>query len=404
MNDRQSLSVSQLSAQIRQKLTTSFRDVVVAGELSNVSRPRSGHVYLTLKDAHAQIRGVIWRSTAERIRFEYGDGLEVVCQGDIDVYPPRGSYQLSIRKMRPLGEGALQLAYRQLFQRLSAEGLFDAELKRPLPRFPRRIGIVTSPSGAAVRDFLQVLQRRWRGASVLVVPARVQGDGAALEIAAAIEAANHVRPRLDVLVVGRGGGSLEDLWCFNEEPVVRAIYESRVPVVSAVGHEIDVTLADFAADVRALTPTEAAEHVSPDSAEIRAALLGAHRRMTALLRNRIATAENQLQALASRPALRRPLDRIHDLARQLDELQFRADRAVRNQIQRAEGQLANAAASLDALSPLAVLGRGYSITRKQDSSDPLHAAADVQPGDTIVTRLDDGSITSRVLPEDTDDD
>jgi len=398
MNQRnKTLSVSQLSSQIRQNLSTTFRNVVVAGELSNVSRPNSGHVYLTLKDAGAQIRGVIWRSTAESIRFDYGDGLEVICQGDIDVYPPRGSYQISIRKMQPVGEGALQLAYRQLYQRLAAEGLFDAELKRPLPRFPRRIGIVTSPSGAAVRDFLQVLQRRWRGASVLVVPARVQGEGAAAEIAAGIEAANNVRPRLDVVVVARGGGSLEDLWCFNEEAVVRAIYESRVPVVSAVGHEIDVTLSDFAADVRALTPTEAAERVSPDSAEIKATLAGAHRRMTALVRSRIAEAQRQVEAIESRPALRRPLDAIHDLSRKLDELQFRADRAVQNQIQTATAKLTATTARLEALSPLSVLARGYSITSKAGDNKPLYAATDVETGDRLITRVAKGSIVSQVV-------
>ncbi len=244
------LSVSQLTAEIKDLLESAYPEVWVSGEISNFSRPQSGHCYFTLKDDEAQIRAVMWRMTAARVRFDLEDGLEVVCRGALDVYAPRGSYQLVVQQIEPKGLGALEQALRKLRARLAAEGLFDPGRKRPLPRFPRRIAVVTSPTGAAVRDFLEVLRRRWRGADVLVVPVRVQGEGSAAEIAAAIQMVNRLATPVDVLVVARGGGSLEDLWSFNEEIVVRAIHASQVPVVSGVGHEIDVTLADLVADVR----------------------------------------------------------------------------------------------------------------------------------------------------------
>src|SRR5688572_3892156 len=262
------LSVSQLSLLIEGALESVFQSLWVSGEISEVTRPKSGHVYFTLRDETAQIRAVIWRTTASRLRFQLEEGQQVVCRGDIDVYPPRGTYQLVVQQVEPRGLGALQLALKQLQRRLEAEGLFDPTRKRPLPPFPRRVGFVTSPTGAAIRDFLQVAARRFHGVQILVIPARVQGEGAAAEIARAIAEANRLRPPLDVLVVGRGGGSPEDLWCFNDEQVVRAIFASQVPVVSAVGHEIDVTLSDLVADVRALTPSEAAERVIPSADEL----------------------------------------------------------------------------------------------------------------------------------------
>ena len=267
---QQTLTVAQLTAQIKNTLEGEFPSVWVVGEISNYSRPQSGHSYFTLKDDQAQIRAVMWRSAAAKLKFEVADGLDVVCHGHIDVYAPRGSYQLVIDELQPKGVGALELALRKLREKLAAEGLFDAARKRKLPAFPRRVAFVTSPTGAAIHDFLQVLRRRWRGVDVLVIPARVQGEGAAQEIVDGIRLANRVSPRPDVLIVGRGGGSLEDLWSFNEEPVVRAIAASKIPTVSAVGHEIDVTLADLAADVRALTPSEAAERIVPAAEEISA--------------------------------------------------------------------------------------------------------------------------------------
>jgi exodeoxyribonuclease VII large subunit len=318
------LSVSELTAQIKAALELDFSSVWVSGELSNVSRPHSGHVYLTLKDEGAQIRGVLWRSVASQLAFELRDGLEVVCRGGIDVYPPRGAYQLIIRRIEPLGVGSLQLALRQLQQKLAAEGLFDPQHKKPLPRFPRRIALVTSPTGAAIRDFLEVLRRRWPGVDVLVIPARVQGEGAAADLVRGIRAANSLPDSPDVLVVARGGGSLEDLWCFNEEPVVRAIYASRIPVVSAVGHEIDVTLSDLVADVRALTPSEAAELVVPSSEELRAGLDTYRQRLSAALRGRATMARARLDSLAQHRVFRKPFERIQDHARQIDDLDLRA--------------------------------------------------------------------------------
>jgi exodeoxyribonuclease VII large subunit len=321
----------------------------------------------------------------------------VVCQGDIDVYPPRGVYQLIIRRVEPVGLGALQLALRQLQQRLAAEGLFDPEHKRPLPRFPRHIALVTSPTGAAVRDFLEVARRRWQGVRVTVIPARVQGDGAAVDLVRGIAAAHLLADAPDVLVVGRGGGSLEDLWCFNEEPVVRAIYASRIPVVSAVGHEIDVTLADLVADVRALTPSEAAERVVPSASEIRAGLDNQRRRLLAALCARSADARARLDALAQHRAFRLPFERLHELARQVDDLELRATRAVRHQGTRARDRLAAAAGRLESLSPLAVLGRGYSVTQHSATGRIVTDASTLTIGDELTTRLAHGVVASQVM-------
>ncbi len=280
------LSVWELTVQVKDLVEAAFPGVWVTGEISNFSRPQSGHCYLTLKDERAQLRAAMWRPVASRVRFDMHDGLEVICKGRLEVYAPRGSYQLIIEEIEPKGMGALELALRQLREKLAREGLFDPARKRPLPSFVRQIAVVTSPTGAAIRDFLQVLARRWRGADVLIAPARVQGEGAAEEIAAAIATLNQLARPIDCLVVTRGGGSLEDLWAFNEEIVVRAIAASRIPVISAVGHEIDVTLSDLAADLRALTPSEAAELVAPAAEELSAGLGQIQKRLTAALRSR----------------------------------------------------------------------------------------------------------------------
>lgn len=392
----QPLSVSQLTLRIKQTLEAELSSVWVSGELSDVARPQSGHIYLTLKDEAAQIRGVIWRSVASRLGFDLQDGQQVVCRGDLDVYPPRGVYQLIIRQIEPLGIGALQLALRKLHRRLAAEGLFEPERKRPLPRFPRRIALVTSPTGAAVRDFLEVLRRRWRGVHVLIIPAKVQGEGAAEELVRGIQLANSLAESPDVLVVGRGGGSLEDLWCFNEEPVVRAIHASRIPVVSAVGHEIDVTLADLVADVRALTPSEAASLVVPAAEEVRAGLDGMRARLSAALRARASDARARLDALAQHRVFRRPFDRLHDLSRQVDELELRAGRAMKYQCSRSQDRLAALAARLESLSPLGVLARGYSVTQHTATGQLVTDTAAVAVGDLLTSRFARGQTLSRV--------
>jgi len=390
------LSVSQLTAYLKSVIEASFPSIWVAGEISNLARPRSGHIYLTLKDAGAQIRAVMWASSAARLPFELKEGQAVIVQGSIEVYAPQGSYQLIARKIEPQGVGSLQLAFEQLKERLAKEGLFDADRKLSLPRFPRRIGVVTSPSGAAVRDFLQVALRRWPQLDITVIPAKVQGPGAAASIVAAIHDAHRITPPLDVIVVTRGGGSLEDLWCFNEEPVVRAIAASRLPIVSAVGHEIDVTLADFAADIRALTPSEAAERVVPQFDAIEDSLGLLLRRMERPIQQRLAYAREQLRHLASRPAFARPFHLVHDRSRRLDELDHRGRRAIRNVLSHNERKLQRLAAALSALSPLAVLSRGYSVSQRVDDSTVIKRCSQVTVGDLMQTQVGDGKLISQV--------
>ena len=394
--EEQVLSVSQLTSQLKGVVEQRFASVWVAGEISNFSRPQSGHCYFTLKDDVAQLRAVIWRGTAARLRFDMQDGLEVICRGHLDVYPPRGSYQLVVEEIQPQGIGALELALRKLREKLDQEGLFKAGRKRPLPKFPRRIGVVTSPTGAAIRDFLEVLRRRWSGVDVLIFPVRVQGDGAGKEIVDGIRIANRVMPSLDVLVVGRGGGSLEDLWAFNEEVVVRAIAASRVPTVSAVGHEIDVTLADLTADARALTPSEAAELVVPSSRDVSEAIGSLRARMQIALKSRSITMRQRLESISSRPAFARPLDGINQRSRIVDELTSRLHTVASVVLRDQQGRLAAVSGKLDTLSPLSVLRRGYSLTQDEKSGRLITAARQVRKGQRIVTRLSEDAIVSTV--------
>ncbi len=390
------LSVSELTAQIKAVVEHSFARVYVAGEIGDLARPASGHIYLTLKDDVAQIRGVLWRSKAQRLKFALDEGMEVLCRGTVEIYPPRGTYQLIIDQIEPRGIGALELAFRQLHAKLAAEGLFDPARKRPLPRWVRSLALVTSPSGAAVRDFIQVLRRRWRGLSVLIVPTRVQGEGAGAEIAAAIARANRVRRPLDCLVLARGGGSSDDLWAFNEEVVVRAIAASRLPVVSAVGHEIDVTLADLAADLRALTPSEAAERIVPSADEWAAQLAQWQRRLAGAVRSRLTAARTQLETLARSAVFRRPAELVRVKAQYLDELADAAARAIESCRRNAQLRLESAAARLESLSPLGVLARGYSLTQHGDDGRVVRDAASLRPGEVITTRFARGKASSRV--------
>jgi exodeoxyribonuclease VII large subunit len=394
--EQKTLTVAQLTAQIKNALEGEFPSVWVTGEISNYSRPQSGHSYFTLKDDQAQIRAVMWRSTASRLKFDVADGLDVICHGHVDVYAPRGSYQLVIEELQPKGMGALELALRKLREKLAAEGLFDPSRKRKLPTFPRRLALVTSPTGAAVRDFLEVLRRRWRGVDVLIIPVRVQGDGAAQEIVAGIRLANRISPRPDVLVVGRGGGSLEDLWSFNEEPVVRAIAASRIPTVSAVGHEIDVTLADLAADVRALTPSEAAERVVPASEEIRGRMLSFRQRLYHAAHRRVMWLRARYDGVANQRPFRRPFEMIHDRNRQLDELSMHSNTSMRRMLREHVGQLATMAGKIETLSPLAVLARGYTITQDAKSGEVIRSTARLRTGQSIVTRFASGEAVSTV--------
>ncbi|MDA1195855.1 MAG: exodeoxyribonuclease VII large subunit, partial [Planctomycetota bacterium] len=297
------LTVSELTADIRGLLDVTFGDLWVRGEISQPRTPASGHVYLTLKDAGAVLPAVMWRSSATRLRFRLEEGQEVLARGGIDVYPPHGKYQFVIRQLEPVGEGALRLAFEQLRARLEAEGLFAPERKRPLPTLPRRIALVTSRTGAAVRDMVTVIHRRHPGVDLVLLSVRVQGPGAAQEIAAALQRADR-DARADVILVGRGGGSLEDLWAFNEEVVARAIAACRTPVVSAVGHETDTTIADLVADLRAATPSQAGELVVPVRAELLERLERERARLVHRMQVRLARAWQRVEALGDRPVLR----------------------------------------------------------------------------------------------------
>ena len=389
------VSVSELTGHIKTILEGAFPSIWVAGEISDLSRPRSGHLYFTLKDDRAQIRVVIWRSTASRLDAPIEEGQAVLCFGDVEVYGARGSYQLMVRKVQPQGLGALQLAFQQLQAKLNAEGLFAADRKRPLPRYPSRIGLLTSPSGAAVRDFLEAAANRWKGVEIIVIPALVQGQGAAKSIVEGIRAAHRITPRLDVLVVSRGGGSLEDLWCFNEEAVVRAVAGSSIPTVSAVGHEIDVTLCDLAADVRALTPTDGATKVLPDAKLLDRSVIDLRNRIVRCIGASLDARRARLDSLASRSILRKPHEIVQSRFRLLDELDARARRAMVAKLKLGRAQVATAAASLSGLSPLDVLTRGYSVTLDANGR-AVSNAGDVHPGETIRTRLQHGEIESVV--------
>lgn len=388
-------SVTQLSQAIKYRLNTEFTSVWVAGEISGMTQASSGHVYLTLKDQHSQINGIIWRNDAESLKFKLKNGMEVECRGNVDVYPQRGTYQIIIRKIRPKGVGAHELAFRQLHAKLAAEGLFDPNKKKPLPAIPKHIAVVTSPTGAAIRDFLQVLTRRWSNIRVTIVPVKVQGPGAAAEIAAAVRLCSRMDAPPDAIVVTRGGGSVEDLWSFNEEPVVRAIHDSVIPVVSGVGHEIDVTLTDLVADVRALTPSEAAERLVPNYRDVVAMLDSTKQRLTQTIVSQIQNANQRLAALSSRTVITQPLEFIRQLAMELDFLENSMNRAAKQKIAKSEQELAAMAARLNAISPLAVLARGYSLTT-DNSGKLLLDAGSVRPGDKISTRLANGMLKSTV--------
>ena len=395
MAEQELLSIGELSRRLKALVEMSFPYVCVEGEISNFSRATSGHVYFTLKDDAAQIRAVLWRSAGQRVRFELHDGLHVVACGPVEVYAARGSYQLVVERLVPQGIGPLELAFRQRYDKLAAEGLFAPERKRPLPRFPRRIALVTSPTGAAVRDLLQVITRRWPACDLVIVPVPVQGQQAAPEIALGLRRAARL-PRVDVIITGRGGGSLEDLWAFNEEAVARAIFASPIPVVSAVGHEVDVTIADLVADRRALTPSEAGELVVPQRADVLSDLAHLAARMESGVRESLKRRRLALEALTRTRALSRPLDLVRDRQRQLDELSQRLGGGIRRRLERARRELEASSAHLDALSPLKVLGRGYSVTRREATGEIVRRADEISVGDRIETLLAEGRLASVV--------
>ena len=441
--ERRIYSVSELTGSIRELLESSFGDLWIEGEISNCRAWNTGHVYFTLKDSGAQIKAVMFRSAVRYLKFKLEDGQHVIARGRLGVYDPKGEYQLVCEHVQPRGAGALQVAFEQLKKRLQGEGLFDTARKRPLPVLPAKIGIVTSLDGAALRDILKVLGRRHATAHVVIRPARVQGEGAAAEIAAGIRELAKVRG-VDVLIVGRGGGSMEDLWAFNEEPVARAIQFCPVPVVTAIGHEVDFTIADFVADLRAPTPSAAAEMVLAAKTEFCARIdhlqqrLGAgvhgqlqRRRLTlqglerrrgfgtwparlALRGRHVAELSHELRAAIGailigkerqHRAVRARLD-AHDMRRrlvairaQLSAAEARLRAAAARRHERAQARVGTLAARIETLSPLAVLGRGYAVCWNADRTAIVRRASAVQPGDHVRVRLHEGELYCEVGPE-----
>jgi exodeoxyribonuclease VII large subunit len=395
------LTVSELTLAVKELLETEHPCVYVEGEVSNLARPASGHLYLTLKDDQSPIRAVLYRGIALRLRYDLRDGMHVIVRGRLTVYAPRGEYQLLIEEVQPKGIGPLELAFRQLKEKLSARGYFELARKKALPGFPRRIGLVTSPTGSAVRDMLEVLAQRWPGVEVWVCPVHVQGDEAAPEIATAIGYLNQVgRPDgdtpIDVLILARGGGSLEDLWPFNEEIVAHAIDRSRLPIVTGIGHEDDLTIADLVADRRALTPTEAASLVVPDRLDLQTAVERLAGKLRTNLVQRAQLARTRLDQLSARPCLRRPLDRLRHEERRIDDLGQRLQRAMTHHLERARVRLRSITDILEGLSPLKILARGYSLTYRLDDLALIRSARQIGKGDWILTRIHGGKLVSRV--------
>lgn len=448
--ERRPLSVSELTMRVRSALESRFASVWVEGEISNFKAHTSGHWYFTIKDESAQLRATCFRGVNGRIRFRPSDGLQVRARGSLTVYEPRGEYELAVESLDPIGAGALRVAFEQMRDRLAAEGLFSEELKRSLPLLPRRIGIVTSPAGAAIRDILSIIARRTRTVDILFAPARVQGEGASGEIARAIELLNRYHADalrngrmdqvVDTIIVGRGGGSAEDLWSFNDEVVARAIRASAIPVISAVGHETDFTIADFAADVRAPTPSAAAEMVAAREDEIEAYIQNLTRDLLRAARFRIVNARTRVQEAAMSHGFDEVRSRLHDAVLATDEAAHRLqtlivraiqsarrrtdavacrlsparlsarvssarmrfavaraarDAAVASRLDNARSRLAIAAASLDALSPLAVLKRGYALAQ-DEQGQLLRDVRSVSVGDALSVRLAEGLLRCRV--------
>lgn len=390
------LSVTQLNQLVKSTLEQQVPRLWVAGEISDLSRPSSGHIYFTLKDKESQIRAVMWRSASSKLQFKLEDGMAIHAYGSTEIYVPRGTYQFIAYKIEPQGEGALQVAFRQLHAKLAREGLFEASRKKDLPAMPQRVGFVTSPSGAALKDFLEVVRRRWSNLSIVVIPARVQGTGSVEEIVRGIRLAPRIDPKLDVLVVGRGGGSLEDLWSFNDERVVRALAACPIPTVSAVGHEIDVTLCDLAADVRALTPSEAAERIVPSQADLEEALIGYHHRMTQSLLRQMQWLKRRVKDLAQRPVLARPQEILRMRSQMLDQLEERMQRLMKHRVQLLHAKLSERASALEALSPLSVLTRGYSIAQRISDDVVITDADQVKRHELLRIILKNGELTTKV--------
>jgi exodeoxyribonuclease VII large subunit len=393
-------TVTALNAYLRELLETDevLQDLWVRGEISNFSQPRSGHLYFTLKDSESAMRCVMWKPSAMRLRFTPADGMLVEAHGAMSIYPAQGQVQLYVDALRPAGEGALYQEFLRLRAQLEAEGLFDPSHKRPLPRLPKHIGVVTSATGAALHDILQTLNRRLPTLRVTVAPTSVQGVEASAGIIAALKRLNSL-PDLDLIILARGGGSIEDLWAFNDEGVARAIFASRYPVISGVGHETDFTIADFVADLRAPTPTGAAELATPiTKEELRAALQGAEAQLTELINRQLEDLKQALQLAQSELRRSSPLLRILNNIQRLDELQGRLERAIQQQLQRKQNNLANASDRLASLNPQAVLKRGYAIITDQATGQIISHTRQAVPWQPVWLQVQDGSIPAQITP------
>ena len=390
---RRILTISELTQKIKALLETNLYYVWVEGEISNLRSPVSGHIYFTLKDAGAQIRAVVFRNQAKFFKFKPSDGLHVICRGMVSVYQERGEYQLILDYIEPKGLGALQAALQQLKEKLAKEGFFDPDRKRPLPILPKKIGIVTSPTGAAIRDMLKVFGRRFADISILVYPVRVQGIESAREISEGIYELNRIKDT-DIIIIARGGGSQEDLWAFNEEIVARAIYKSKLPIVSAVGHEIDWTIADMVADLRAPTPSAAAEMVIRSKEEFIEKLIAINSQLRSMMIHRVDDKRILLHRLER--GLIDPSRRLKEIRLRLGDVAGRLDIAVSHYIEMVKKDYLHITERLNILSPLNMLARGYSITRKIPSMVILRNSKDVSVGDDMNVVLAKGEIFCKV--------
>lgn len=449
--ERRPLTVSELTTQVREALELRFKSVWVEGEISNFAQASSGHWYFTIKDEFSQLRASCFRGSNYRIRFKPSDGLQVRARGHLSVYEPRGEYQIIVEALEPVGAGALKVAFEQLKERLAKEGLFDEELKRPLPLFPHRVGVVTSPNGAALRDIIKVLSRRTRTVNILIAPSRVQGEGSSEELANAVKLLNQhhalalkegrTQDLIDVIIIGRGGGSVEDLWAFNDERLARVIRSSLIPVISAVGHETDFTIADFVADMRAPTPSAAAEMVAAREDELGAFVEDRTRDLIRAVRYELLGKRSRLQEAAMSPAFDEVKERLRDAQDTIDNANYRMEKLVLNSLQRARrnadsiayrlspaslsAKVADAksrfnilvaalttaidarlddaktklgvrVASMEAMSPLSVLGRGYAMVQDENGKI-VRASSNVNVDDNVNVRLANGELICRVL-------
>ena len=393
--EREPLSVSQLNEYIRMQMDGDrvLSNVLVRGEISNFSAPRSGHLYFTLKDPEGQLRAVMFRGQAMRLTFRPEDGMKVIVQGRVSVYTAGGQYQIYVNEIQPDGAGVLAMQFEQLRRRLEAEGLFDPARKRPIPKYPSRVGVITSPTGAAVQDIRNILGRRYPLAEMILFPAAVQGEGAVEQLIAGLLFFQNY-DLADVIIIGRGGGSAEDLWAFNDETLARTIADCSIPVISAVGHEVDFTICDFVADLRAPTPSAAAELAVPDRSELLSAFLSAGFRLEQQISQKIAGERRWLDQLASSRALSRPELLLDPVRMRLSDLETRLCGSVALQIERRRNGLARISASLDALSPLRVLSRGYAAVEKGETV--VSSAAELHPDDRLNIRFSDGTVEAVV--------